>query len=313
MLDIHRGSGASEVPAPEPPPSTGAINMTNAINQAHQSKLEGRTRRVGALLALLVLGWFVRADAASVSPMAVYLDHRARTGTLTLFNPGTRPEEVQIGFAFGYPTSDIEGNVELQLVEDPDADEPNAVPWMRAFPRRLVLEPGQRQVVRIMAQPPAGLAEGEYWARALIHSRGGQVAIEQQQGDVGLQVDVETVVVVAVNYRNGSVETGLEIEGASARRSDDTVVGTIDLRRTGNASFLGRILAEVVDADGNVLASTEDVLAVYRGIRRRVELELPGGGEGPLSVRYRLDTERADLPAGGPLPVEPLSVEVPVL
>ncbi len=286
--------------------------MTNSIHQACPDRQQGRTRRVGALLALLVLGWFVRAGAASVSPMAVYLDHRTRTGTVTLFNPGSRPEEVQIGFAFGFPTSDAEGNVELELVAEPGADEPNAVPWMRAFPRRLVLEPGQRQVVRIMAQPPAGLPDGEYWARALVHARGGQVAIEERQGEVGLQVDVETVVVVAVNYRNGVVETGLEIEGATARRAGDTVIGTVDLRRTGNASFLGRILAEVVDADGQVLASTEDVLAVYRGIRRRVELPLPASVDGPLSVRYRLDTERADLPAGGPLPVEPVTLEVPV-
>lgn len=272
-----------------------------------------KAARVAATLALLVVAWAIQAAAASVSPMAVYLDDRARTGTVTLYNPGSRPEEVDIGFAFGYPTSDEEGNVELTLLDEPGADEPNAVPWMRAFPRRVVLAPGQRQVVRLMVQPPAGLEDGEYWARALVHSRGGQVAIEQQQGDVGLQVNVETVVVVAVNYRHGAVETGLRVASADALRTDDGVRLMVDLTRTGNASFLGRLLAEVIDADGRVLSSTEDVLAVYRTLRRRVELPVAADVAGPLRVRLRIDTNRADLPEGGPLPVEPVDLEVPVL
>jgi hypothetical protein len=258
------------------------------------------------ILAFLLVGWAVQAGAVAVSPMAVYLDSRNRTGTMTLFNPGNLPEEIEIDFAFGYPTSDDDGNVSLSLVKRPGDAEPNAVPWLRAFPRRLVLEPGQRQVVRIMVQPPAGTDDGEYWGRALIRARGGQAPIEERRGDVAVQINVETVVVAAVNYRHGQVRTGLEVDGAEARREGDVVAGTIDLARTGNAAFLGRLLAEVVDERGRVVGSTEDVLAVYRTLRRRVEVPVPAGLEGPLQLRFRMDTNRADLPAGGPLPVEPV-------
>jgi hypothetical protein len=264
------------------------------------------------ILVALVVGSVVRAGAVAVSPMAVYLDSRTRTGTMTLFNPGTLPEEIEIDFAFGYPTSDAEGNVALSLIEQPGADEPNAVPWLRAFPRRLVLEPGQRQVVRLMVRPPAGLEDGEYWARALIHARGGQPPIEQQRGDVAVLVNVETVVIAAVNYRHGEVSTGLVVANAEARRDDGRVTGLIDLERTGNAAFLGRVLAELVDAQGTVVASSEEVLAVYRTLRRRMELDVPAGVAGPLQLRFRMDTNREDLPAGGPLPAEPLVHTVPV-
>ncbi len=278
--------------------------------------LPGRRVRAAAALALLatasaVFG-AVHARAAAVSPMAVYLNDRARTGTLTLFNPGQLPEEIEIGFAFGYPTSDADGNVLLDLVEEAAPGEPSAVPWLRAFPRRLVLGPGERQIVRVMIQPPAGLEDGEYWARALIHARGGQAPIEQRRGDVGVQVSVETVVVAAVNYRHGAVRTGLEVRGAGARKDGAHGVATIDLARTGNAAFLGRLLVEVVDARGRVVASGEDVLAVYREMRRRMELEVPADVVGPLQVRYTMDTQREDLPEGGPLPFEPLQHVVPV-
>src|SRR5690606_33960663 len=159
---------------------------------------------VGAALALLVSPLF----SVSVSPMAVYMSDRERTGTMTLYNPGSRAEEIEIGFAFGYPQTDAEGNIQVPIADEAPAGEPSAVPWLSAFPRRLVLEPGQRQVVRVLARPPADLAPGEYWARALVRSRGGQAPIEARQGDVGVQIDVETLVVVAVNYRNGPVGTG---------------------------------------------------------------------------------------------------------
>src|SRR5688500_4430590 len=125
-------------------------------------------KRTGILLALFLAVSALRAAAVSVSPMAVYLDQRTRTGTITLYNAGTRPEEIGVEFAFGYPQSDEAGNITVPITDTVPAGEPSAVGWLQAFPRRLVLQPGQRQVVRIMIRPPEGLEEGEYWARALV-------------------------------------------------------------------------------------------------------------------------------------------------
>jgi len=271
-----------------------------------------RAGRVAFVLACLVVGASARGAAVAVSPVAVYIDSRDRTGTLTLFNPGSRPEEIQVEFAYGYPVSDDDGNVSVQIMDTVPSGEPSAVTWLRAFPRRMVLDPGQRQVMRVMVQPPPGLPDGEYWARALVHSRGGQPPIEQQRGDVTVQLEVETVVVVAVNYRNGSVTTGLRVRDASASLVSDTVLATIDYERTGNAAYLGRVLAELIDADGRTVASTEEVLAVYKTIRRRLALVPPAGVEGPFKVRFTMDTEREDLPPGGALPSERVVREVDV-
>ena len=91
------------------------------------------------------------------------------------------PEEIDIAFAFGYPQSDSVGNVTVPFTDSVPAGEPGAVPWLRAFPRRLVLQPGQQQVVRILAQPPENLPDGEYWGRVMVASIGGQPPIQQQQ------------------------------------------------------------------------------------------------------------------------------------
>ncbi|HET9948384.1 MAG TPA: hypothetical protein VFQ22_05660 [Longimicrobiales bacterium] len=270
-----------------------------------------RAVSTAALVTLLSAVLATPLASVSVSPMAVYLDARSRSGSVTLYNPGTRAEEVRIELAFGYPQSDEEGNLSVPIVPEAPPGEPSAAPWLSVFPRRLVLEPGQRQVVRILARPPADLPPGEYWARALVRSRGGQEPIESRQGDVGIRLDVETVVVVAVTYRNGEVTTGVELGDATAALQGDTLVARASLRRMGNAAFLGRVLVEALDEDGDVIGSAEQVLAVYRTIIARVALPLPSGAR-PARVRYTVDTQRDDLPPGGALPAERVVREIPV-
>lgn len=264
-------------------------------------------------MALALLAGSARAaHAVAVSPTALYIDSRTRTGVLTLYNPGSLPEEITIDFAYGYPQADSAGNVTVQVTHEPAAGEPSALAWMRAFPRRLLLQPGQRQIVRVLVEPPPELADGEYWARILISSRGGQPPIEQTQGDVRLQLNVVTTLVMAANYRKGDLRTGVSVTAAAARRTPEGVQLQVDLTRTGNAAFLGRLRAELLDAGGNVLDTLYDDLAVYRSMRRRLTFAAAEGGAAPAAVRIHIDTEREDLPAGGALPAAPVDQRIPV-
>jgi hypothetical protein len=233
------------------------------------------------------------ARAVSVSPMSVFLDHRTRTGTLTLYNPNPLPEEIDISFAFGYPQSDSSGTVTVPLADTAPAGEPSAVPWLRAFPRRLVLEPGQQQVVRILAQPPADLADGEYWARVLVSATGGRPPVEQQvQPDVRVAIAMRTIVVTSLNYRKGRLSTGARVTAAAAARAQDSVRVTLDLERLGTAAYLGRIDIEVLNAAGRTIAREEDVISIYRTLRRRFAFtDVPDAAR----VRYTLVTERPEL------------------
>lgn len=276
----------------------------------------GRSRAAGLLaLGLLSFLWLAATARAqvSVSPAALYIDHTSRSGTLTLYNPGNLPAEVEISFAFGYPKSDEQGNVSVPVVEEAPKGEPSAVPWLRAFPRRLVLQPSQRQTVRVLAQPPAGLVDGEYWARVLVRARGGQAPIEQVRGDVRVQLEIETVIVNAITYRKGPVRTGLTVQESRAAAVQGGVELTIDLERSGNAAYLGRIRAQLIAPGGRIVSEVEEPVSVYRQIRRRLLLPVPGGRTGSgYIVRYTFDTERPDLPANGPLPLPPITGSMPV-
>lgn len=255
-----------------------------------------------------------RAGAVTVTPAALFIDQRTRSASLTLYNPGLTAEEIEITFAFGYARSDAEGRVKVVFLDSVPSYEPSAVPFLRAFPRRLRLEPGQRQLVRVLVQPPEGLAEGEYWARVMVASTGGQPPIEQRTGDVRLQLEVKTVFAVALNYRHGSVSTGLAVQEARVERAPTSVDLLLDMERQGNAAFLGRVLAELLDPDGRVVATVEQDVAVYRRILWRFSLAPPEGAvPGPgWSVRWRVDAERHGDEGGAILPGPGRSGTVPL-
>jgi hypothetical protein len=167
------------------------------------------------------------------------------------------------------------------------------VPWLRAFPRRLVLQPGQQQVVRILAQPPAGIDDGEYWSRVLVIATGGRPPVEQQvQPDVRVGISMRTIIVASLNYRKGRLTTGIKMTDASAVRTVNGLDVTLDMARQGEAAYLGRIRVELLDAGGAVVHEEEDIVSVYRTLRRRFTIP---DMENVARVRYTLDTERPEL------------------
>ena len=118
-----------------------------------------RKKTLRALAPFLIAGVLLLAPlvlrGVLIAPHAVFIDHGTRTTQVTLANPSNDPEEIEIDVQFGYPTTDSVGNPYVVLIELPGPDQPSAAGWIRAFPRRIRLNPGQRQVVRLLATPLA--------------------------------------------------------------------------------------------------------------------------------------------------------------
>ena len=171
------------------------------------------TRLLWLAAALGLLGTSLRAQGVMVAPHAVYIDHRVRSGSVLLYNPGTEPVEVSISTFFGYPTTDSAGAIVLRTVDTPDSTLPSAAAWIQAFPRRLTVAPLERQTVRLLARPPAGLADGEYWLRLVIAAKAGQVPVTGVSDTTGIQVGLtlEVRTVIGVAYRKGAVSTGVAL------------------------------------------------------------------------------------------------------
>ncbi len=261
-----------------------------------------RARLLAGLLLAVALPW--AAQAVLVSPLAVFVDAQRRTTEVTLANPTATPEEVTIDVRYGYATTDSLTELPVTPTFAPEsvgAAAPSAARFLRVFPRRVVLQPGQTQVVRVFASPPPSLPDGEYWARFLATSK--QVADTGKSADEQVGITFAIVTSIPVWFRKGIVKTTIAIDSLTARATHDTLDARAVLSRGGNASWLGTATFELLGADGRAVREWPLMTSVYPAhLRRRFRWALDGLPAGTYTLQLTLRATRADLRASDVLP-----------
>jgi P pilus assembly chaperone PapD len=270
--------------------------------------------RALSLTVALSLGVLLaEAVAIVVAPTAVYITDREPSAAITLYNPSNDPEEVTVETLFGYPTTDADGRLYLHV--DSAGDDPrSAARWIQALPRRVVVPPGERRVVRLLARPPAGAPDGEYWSRLVFTSRAQRLPLagaDTAQVSVGLNMQVRTI--ISVTYRKGEVGTSVSVEEFQPEIQGDTLFMRPALIRGGAGAFIGRMDVRLLDADGSEAAAWSEQVAVYRDYSRRYAYDVSGLPAGTYRIVLRLTTERDDIPAADRLVADPVEVTAEVV
>lgn len=266
------------------------------------SIIAGAISRVGGFFILALIAMTTNlAAGVLVAPTVIFLSHDARTGRMMLQNVGDEPQEVSVFFSFGLPTGDSLGDVRVRLQDSAVTDPNSCLDWIKAFPRRLILPANATQVVRFVAHPPRDLPDGEYWARVVIKSQQAERNIPQPTGDGQITTQLNMVMQTAImlKYRHGEVFCQLELKRATATYLENRVDVMLDTRNTGNASYLGMLHCRVIDAGGREVATKSTQLAVYRELRRRIEIPIPEGDfERPFEVELKITARgRTDIAA----------------
>ena len=240
----------------------------------------------------------LRAQGVLVAPHGVFLDAAGRTGSFELYNPGAEPVEVSVSTLFGYPVTDSLGNLTLRTAEAPDSGEPSAAGWIEAYPRRLTLRPLERQRVRLLARPPAGLPDGEYWTRLVVAAKGGHVPVtgvaDTSAIRLGLTLEMRTI--IAAFYRKGAPQTGITLSDVRADVAADSLVVRARLTRQGNAAFLGTVRGRLVDSGGRQVAGFAVPLGVYYALEPRFTTSVGLLAPARYTLHLEVASDRDDLP-----------------
>lgn len=176
-----------------------------------------------------------------IAPTRVTLDEKSRTAELVLVNRGEGPA----AFRLSLENRRMREDGGLETVEEPREDELFALDMLRFSPRQLLLEPGARQVVRIMAKGTAGLAPGEYRSHLRLLSApasAARPASENPADDTNLSIELVAIrsITVPVILRVGQLEASASVDAAVLdETTPDQLV--IKLTRSGTRSTYGDI------------------------------------------------------------------------
>lgn len=252
------------------------------------------------ILALLAAPLSQLAAGVLVAPSVIVLQEKSKTGRMNLQNPSNSPKEVSISFSYGIPESDSLGNVNIFLRDTGITDTHSALGWVKAFPRKLIIPSNGSQVVRFIAKPPKGLADGEYWVRVVVESQEGTTSIptatENEQITTKLNMIMRTAIML--KYRTGELVAAIELKGTEVIVNESSVDVIADFENKGNVSYIGLLECRLLDADKKEISKNHIQLAVYKDLKRRVTLPIiEGNFKKPYSVAVSVTNKgRKDIP-----------------
>jgi hypothetical protein len=266
-----------------------------ALGPRHGS---GRLVRNAALLTALALGSVGSPAHAQVTvgPVVVHLAEPERFATFTVENRSPIAQEVTLEFRFGYPASDSLGNLRMVYDDSATAARFSMASWARAFPRRFLLGPGQRQLVRLTVRPPQDLANRVYWTRLVTGSLPRSPPVDSVASGVTTQINIRLEQVTTVLYSRGRAETALEVGPVTVRHDSSEVRLFVGLKRTGAAPFLGSVALRVTDSRGVPIHEAAEVTSVYFEATKRFALPRARLKPGRYTAEVRAVAERADIP-----------------
>lgn len=244
----------------------------------------------------------------TIAPTALFIDDQSRFGTFLVMNGSNQTQEVALTFEFGYPDTDEEGNSFMNYEDEEARERYSMAEWVRGFPRNFILDPGERQTVRLTVRPPGDVPHGTYWTRIKTTSNPAVPDIDDEVTEgVQAQITFRFEQVTAGFYKRGDVTTGVSIIGLTAQLEDNEVVVRARVERTGNSPFLGSMFLTVRDNNGNTVYEQRTSTTVYIDAVRHMSFDASDLSSGTYTAEMRFETRRPDVSSEDLVQATPVS------
>lgn len=179
-----------------------------------------------------------------IAPTRVVMEKGERSAELILVNKGTE----EAAYRISVENRRMLETGAMELAEDTRDGELFAQDFVRFSPRRILLEPGARQTVRVSANT-ANLETGEYRSHLRVMSaptsagRTLSSAVNAGGEDISIELIAIRSLTIPIIVRVGDLDASVEMASASITESDneDESVLVARLNRQGDKSTFGDI------------------------------------------------------------------------
>lgn len=243
----------------------------------------------------------------TIAPTMVFIDQQNRFGSFLVLNGSEEAQEVSIEFPFGYPVTSQDGNIDMVYDDSAAADRYGISDVVRGFPQNFVLQPGERQTVRLTIRPK-DFTDGTYWTRIKTTSNAQEPPVgAASEDEITAQITYEFEQVTTLFYKHGDTNTGIDINEFVAQDTGENIEFVVDVSRTGNSPFLGSIILELTDTEGNLSAEKLASTSIYYDYRQIFVIPKSDLKDGTYNASVTFETRRPDVAREDIVQMEPVS------
>jgi len=204
------------------------------------------------LFALLIIPFDTMAQGGLLlTPRRVVFEGKQKTKQITLANSGQDTSTYYISF-IQYKMNE-DGS--FKQITEPDSGQFFADKYLRLYPRRVTLAPGESQVVKVQLRGYNKLPDGEYRSHLLFKLQNDVTALgDEGKGDT-TAISIKLIPIYGISIpaiiRKGKSTAKVSLSDLSVNMLNDTTpVMNITFNRTGNFSVYGDVKVDYYPADG---------------------------------------------------------------
>ncbi len=233
-----------------------------------------------------------------IFPKRLVFDETKKSQTINLSNDGKDTSRYIVSFI----QVRMKEDGSFENITEPDPGQYFADPYLRIFPRKVVLGPKESQVIKVQLQKTEQMAPGEY--RSHLYFRAipdvkplGEKEIKKEDASISVKLVPVFGITIPIIIRKGETTAKVSLSNLTFQKFNDSIpLIKIDFNRSGNISVYGDIKVNLVLANGKSTKVGEvDGFAVYTpGTLRKCKIELKKGidySKGKLVVSFEATAE----------------------
>jgi hypothetical protein len=259
------------------------------------------------LLLLFLCSQFSSAQV-TVSPTTMFFENNF--SSFTVINNSPNSQDIIIDFSFGYPAADDSGEFRFLYGDSLELKNRDITPYVRAFPRSMTIQPGQRQTVRVNIRPPATLPDGVNWARLKVISSSQAAEIGTENTDaVSAQLNLVFEQIFSIYHIKGNAFIDMSVDDVRYSINGDQRLLIYDIRNVGNAPFVGSVTLEILESiSGRLVHSARSVTSIFLDESRYFTLP-ESLSPGTYKVIIQMTSRRPDIPERNSFQMTPVRKE----
>lgn len=261
------------------------------------------------LLFCILLIFFINNLHSQIGmyPQAVFLDTKHRSSNIKVLNSSKEPKEISISFKFGYSGYDSLGSNRMISGDSLPEAKFSAVPYVKVYPKKLILQPDEEQIIRFMIGNTSELSDGTYYCRIFLESKNppGDLVTEVSE-KIQSKIEIQFTLVAALILQKGKRDCSLNLSTTGVRTDSANVYILVNMEHLGNSPFLGTSEIDVYDMEGNLVSSKKEMTPVYFSAIKAFTFPKEKFTKGKYQVEITMSNEHKDVPDDFKTPIKPV-------